>query len=309
MKRVGLIGVTVLAGSVAGCASPSASPTAAVAPLSAASATDGLPPTGIDKMYVLDCGQGHAADQARWSAGINVGKPIDISVSCYLIHHATKGYFLWDTGVSDRIADLPQWIPGDGNPATQITWTRKKKLETQLAELKVKPSDIWAIGISHQHPDHIGNTELFPNVPIMIQREEFDSYFATKGIDSPPGDTKPTFVKTHKTIVVDEDLDVFGDMSAMIFYTPGHTPGHQSLLVRLPRTGAVILTADAVHLRTNWENRRIPYFTRQSTEQKLQFLTSMQRIADIAANYRAQVWILHDKVMTDAQKHSPEYYE
>src|SRR5437660_1374688 len=58
---------------------------------------------GADRMYVLDCGQGHAADQSRWTVGVNVGKPIDISVSCYLIHHV-QGYFLWDTGITDEVA-------------------------------------------------------------------------------------------------------------------------------------------------------------------------------------------------------------
>ncbi len=53
----------------------------------------------VDRLYVLDCGQGHSNDESRWTVGVNVGKPIDISVSCYLIRHAND-YFLWDTGIS-----------------------------------------------------------------------------------------------------------------------------------------------------------------------------------------------------------------
>ena len=53
--------------------------------------------TGVDRLYILDCGQGHAPDESRWTVGLNAGKPIDISVNCYLVHHA-QGYFLWDTG-------------------------------------------------------------------------------------------------------------------------------------------------------------------------------------------------------------------
>jgi glyoxylase-like metal-dependent hydrolase (beta-lactamase superfamily II) len=95
----------------------------------------------------------------------------------------------------------------------------------------------------------------------------------------------------------------------VIFYTPGHTPGHESLLVHLQKTGWVILSGDAVHLRGNWDNRRIPYFFRQTSESKIQTLTSMQRIADLMSFYQAQLWILHDKAQTDRQKHAPEYYE
>ena len=54
------------------------------------------------------------------------------------------------------------------------------------------------------------------------------------------------------------DRDVFGDGSVTILSTPGHTPGHQSLLVKLPKTGAIVLSGDAVHFRDNWDNRRVP---------------------------------------------------
>src|ERR1700686_712928 len=91
----------------------------------------------IDRLYILDCGQGHATDESRWTVGVNVGKPVDISVSCYLIHHA-DGYFLWDTGISDAVASMPDgWFPGN-NPATDIHWTRAKTLESQLTAIGVK---------------------------------------------------------------------------------------------------------------------------------------------------------------------------
>src|ERR1019366_10019923 len=96
---------------------------------------------GVDKLYILDCGQGHSPDESRWTVGVNVGKPIDISDSCYLIHHA-QGYFLWDTGISDQVAAMPDgWLPTN-NPATDIHWTRAKTLESQLAAINVKSADI-----------------------------------------------------------------------------------------------------------------------------------------------------------------------
>jgi N-acyl homoserine lactone hydrolase len=114
---------------------------------------------GVDRLYVLDCGQGHATDQSRWTVGVNVGKPVDISVSCYLIHDA-QGYFLWDTGISDFVASMPNgWLPGN-DPATGIHWTRAKTLQSQLATIGLKPTDIRFIGISHTHPDHIGHVAL-----------------------------------------------------------------------------------------------------------------------------------------------------
>ena len=265
---------------------------------------------GVDRLYVMDCGQGHATDESRWTVGVNVGKPVDISDSCYLIHHA-DGYFLWDTGISDAVASMPDgWLPTN-NPATDIHWTRAKTLESQLAAIGVKPSDIKFVGISHTHPDHIGNAELFPDVPFLIQKAEYEYYFAPgkAGIAKPPSDSRPTFLKEHPVNLVQEDRDVFGDGSVMIIYTPGHTPGHQSCLVHLQKTGWVLLSGDAVHLQENWDNRRIPYFSTMPAEQKIQTQLSMQRMADLISFYHAQLWINHEKPQSDRLKHAPAFYD
>jgi N-acyl homoserine lactone hydrolase len=276
-------------------------------------------PPEVDRLYVLDCGMGRAPDEsARWTPGFNVGKPIDIPVNCYLIHHA-QGYFLWDTGISDRVAALPGgWYPTN-NPAKDIHWTRAKTLLSQLKEIGVAPSDIRFIGISHTHPDHIGNIELFPQTTVLIQRTEYEFFFGTgkpgtaklpaEALTVPPGDATPRFSKDHPVKLIDEDLDVFGDGSVMIVSTPGHTPGHESLLVHLPQTGWVLLSGDAVHLRTNWDNWRIPYFATMPTEQKFETLLSMERMAKLISFYHAQLWINHDLEQSEKQKHAPEYYQ
>jgi N-acyl homoserine lactone hydrolase len=275
--------------------------------------------SGVDKLYVLDCGHGRAPDEsARWTPGSNIGKPLDISVNCYLIHHG-QGYFLWDTGLSDRVAALPEgWLPTN-NPAADILWTRAKTLAAQLKELGVSPDDIKYVGISHTHPDHVGNAELFPKSTILIQKAEYEFYFGPakpgaatlpqEALTLPPGDTQPRFSKEHPVKLVIEDQDVFADGSVVILSTPGHTPGHDSLLVHLPKTGWVILSGDAVHLQTNWDNRRIPYFGNMPTEQKLETLLSMQRIADLMSFYHAQLWINHDNEVSAKQKHSPKFYD
>jgi len=247
---------------------------------------------GVDKLYILDCGNISATDQSRWSPGVNVGVPIQLSDNCYLIHHA-QGWFLWDTGLADAIAATPGGVKGLNGA---LLMKRTKTLAGQLGELGVKPADIKGMAISHTHPDHIGNVEEFPQTMLYVQKAEYEW----------PGEGgAPRFNPNHPVTKLEGDRDVFGDGSVVIISTPGHTPGHQSLLVRLPKTGVVVLSGDAVHFKDNWDNRRSPPFNFN----KDQSLASMQRIADILAKEHAQLWINHDKPQSDAQKKSPEYYE
>src|SRR5580692_10271664 len=246
---------------------------------------------GVDKLYILSCGEGWAPDQSRWSPGVNVGVPMDISDNCYLIHHA-QGWFLWDTGITDAVAAMPDGLKGqNGGP----DWKRSKTLAGQLEQLGVKPSDIKGVGISHTHPDHIGNVELFPQAMLYVQKAEYDW---------PGANGTPRFAPDHPVIKLDGDRDVFGDGSVVIISTPGHTPGHQSLLVRLPKTGAVVLS-DAVHFQTSFEHRYVP----DNNWSKQASLQSMDKIAAIIAKEHAQLWINHDQHQSDAQKKLPAYYE
>jgi N-acyl homoserine lactone hydrolase len=171
---------------------------------------------------------------------------MDVVDNCYLIHHATQGYMLWDTGVTDALFGRSEGPPpANGGP----NWRKPKSPAGQRDELGVKPSDIKYVAISHTHPDHIGNVELFPQSTLLVQKAEFDW-------PSPLGVGR--FKAEHPVTKLEGDHDVFGDGSATLISTPRHTPGHQSLLVKLPNTGALLLSGDAVHFKDNWDNRRVP---------------------------------------------------
>ncbi|RZN01347.1 MBL fold metallo-hydrolase [Bradyrhizobium genosp. SA-3] len=249
--------------------------------------------TGVERLYVLNCGEGTAGDISRWTPGLNEGKTMDFVDTCYLIKHA-KGWFLWDTGIADSVAAMPNGlVPADPKA---VTWRRPKTLAAQIEQLGVKPADIKAMAVSHTHPDHTGNVELFPQATVYVQKAEYDW---------PAANNEPRFKPSHPVELLAGDKDVFGDGSVTILSTPGHTPGHQSLLVKLPKTGAVILTGDAVHFKDNWDNRRVP----SMNVSKDQSAASMQKIADTLAKEKAQLWINHDKAQRDSQKMAPEFYD
>ncbi|MGY4624079.1 N-acyl homoserine lactonase family protein [Bradyrhizobium sp. USDA 4486] len=248
---------------------------------------------GVEKLYVLNCGEGTAGDISRWTPGLNEGKTMDFADSCYLIKHA-KGWFLWDTGIADSVAAMPNGLaPADPKA---VTWRRPKTLAAQLDQLGVKPDDIKTMAVSHTHPDHVGNVELFPQAILYVQKAEYDW---------PGANNEPRFKPSHPVELLTGDKDVFGDGSVTILSTPGHTPGHQSLLVKLPKTGAVVLSGDAVHFRDNWDNRRVPTMNAS----KEMSVASMQKIADTLDKEKAQLWINHDKAQRDGQKMAPEFYD
>ena len=248
---------------------------------------------GVEKLYILNCGEGVAGDISRWSPGVNEGKSMDFVDNCYLIKHS-QGWFLWDTGIPDAVATMPDGLkPADPKA---VTWKRPKTLASQLEQIGVKPDDVKAMGVSHTHPDHIGNVEMFPQAVLYVQKAEYNW---------PGADNKPRFKPEHPVSLLEGDKDVFGDGSVVILSTPGHTPGHQSLQVKLPKTGEIVLSGDAVHFKSNWENRGVPV----NNFSKEQTLASMERLSGVLSKDKAQLWINHDKAQRDTLKMAPEFYD
>ena len=257
---------------------------------------------GVERLYVLQCGESRTPDlSANWSPGAHQGESWEFSDNCYLIKHA-KGWFLWDAGMSDAIADKAQ---GQVAANGLLTLFVRKTLASQLRELKVAPDDIQHVAFSHFHSDHVGNANLFTAATLYLQDSEYSAAFGSE--PSKFGFQPDLYAKLRNNPVrkLSGDLDVFGDGSIVILSTPGHTPGHQSLLVRLPKRGALILTGDLVHFADNWANKRVP-LRNFNHEQSAQ---SMQRIAQLQDEQHAELWINHDKAQSDRLPKAPEYID
>jgi N-acyl homoserine lactone hydrolase len=237
----------------------------------------------------------------KHSTGVNVGQPADFSDNCYLIKHA-KGVLLWDSGLADAIADKPDGVTALGG---RMTMRKTKTLAAQLREIGIAPNQITHLAFSHTHSDHVGNANLFTAATLYIQEPEYEAAFG-------PYAAKFNFVpanyeklRASPVVKLHGDYDIFGDGSVIIVSTPGHTPGHQSLLVHLPKIGPVVLSGDAAHFRENWENRRVPGFNFNQE----QSLASMVKLAALLEREHAQLWINHDQSQSAAIPHAPQYVE
>ena len=193
--------------------------------------------------------------------------------SCYLIKH-DNDYLLWDTGHS---MTAPKVAP-------------KVSVVDQLAKLNVKPEQIKYVGISHYHADHTGQVADFPGAVLLIGKGDWDQIMNPNRAENVNYKPFDKWAKGESKVEpLPGDKDVFGDGSVIVLSTPGHTPGHHSLLVKLAKKNYVI-TGDAVHFRENWNNAGVPKFNTS----RAQTLASIDRLKKIVKNLRATLIIQHD---------------
>ncbi len=205
---------------------------------------------------VLDCGKITISDlDAFSSAGDYAGQADEFTDTCYLINHP-NGRLLWDLGLPTQLVGQP--------PFTQqiFTVSVEKSITDQLAELGVVPSELTYVSISHSHFDHIGQVDQVQGATWLVNQKEYDAMFPPDG--SPPAD--PTLAANYALFqpmerqIIEAEHDVFGDGSVVIFETPGHTPGHASLQLKMPESGTVLLTGDLYHRTESRTLGRAPRF-------------------------------------------------
>ena len=225
----------------------------------------------------LDCGtpQAPTAVNQRFSDTYAYGDlKLQLIYSCYLIKHGDD-YLLWDAG---HAMTTPNVAP-------------KVSLVDQLAQIDLKPEQIKYIGISHYHGDHVGQAGSFPKSTLLIGKGDWDVLTSAKPTEGAVAAPFASWIKGEgKVEPVPLDKDVFGDGSVIMLYTPGHTPGHHSLLVKLPQKGAVLLSGDLAHFRENYETNGVPTFNTD----RAQTLASLDRVKKIVAGNKATVIIQHD---------------
>ena len=235
-------------------------------------------------VYALTCGW-LEGDFGRLMEG-GEGR-IRLPIPAYLIEHP-NGTALFDTGMhpdcqrdprgrlGDRLVDLFDF---DYHPGDEI--------EARLAALDRDAAKIDLVINSHFHFDHCGGNAQIPNATLLVQRREWDAGMdpdraARSGFD--PRD----FDLGHKVRLVDGEHDVFGDGSVVCLPTHGHTPGHQSLKLKLPG-GDVVLAADSCYFCSTLRERRLPRFAHDHAEmhRTLDRLAALERAG-------ARIYFGHD---------------
>jgi N-acyl homoserine lactone hydrolase len=169
----------------------------------------------------------------------------ELPIPAYLIEHP-KGRALFDTGMHpdcqrDPAARVGPRITG----LFSFHYRPGEEISARLAAFDRDPARIDFIVNSHFHFDHVGGNAFIPNATMVVQRREWEAAL-DPDTAARHGYNRADFDLGHDVVQVDGEHDLFGDGSVVCLPTHGHTPGHQSLKVRLD-SGDVVLAADACY--------------------------------------------------------------
>jgi glyoxylase-like metal-dependent hydrolase (beta-lactamase superfamily II) len=268
-----------------------------LAPLGAVAQNAAQPRT--PRIYIFDNGAIKGLDPALFNFKREELKEVDFVNVSYLIVHPS-GTLMFDAGAVED-----SHFKADGSPVIEGIMSATKPLLPQLQAAGYRPSDVTYFALSHYHSDHTANANAFANATWIVQQAERDFMFA----DSPQGIVQPATynrLRDAKTKVLDnEDLDVFGDGSVVVMSTPGHTPGHQVVAVKLANAGTVVLGGDLYHYPEERTTGRTPTFEFDAEQSK----ASRARVEALLKTSGGTLWIEHDLLTHAALPKAPGYVD
>jgi N-acyl homoserine lactone hydrolase len=200
------------------------------------------------KLYFFACGA-LRSQKHLFTLGRGVGEPFTVPVPFFLIEHS-QGKILFDTGNALSVAADPEKHWGDVVNAYYPVMDQDDFVTEQLSRLGIAPDEISYVILSHLHLDHAGGIGHFPKAKYVVQRNELHWAYV------PDFYQKAAYIRADFDREVDwlilegredDGFDLFGDGKLRIWFTPGHTPGHQSLLVKLEHSGDFLLAGDCCY--------------------------------------------------------------
>jgi N-acyl homoserine lactone hydrolase len=251
------------------------------------------------RLYVLDTGLIECSDYAMFSPAAPRRAYQEMSVRSYLVVHPA-GTLLWDTGIDDGVAGLAR----GKRIADSIVFRVPRTLHSQLAEIGIATDEVDYLALSHLHVDHVGNVGLFPRATVLLQRGEHEAGYG-------PDPERYTLIPdTYAALdrdrieVVEGDHDVFGDGLVVMKPLPGHTPGHQGLLVVLPETGPVLLAGDIAYSAGDYAQSAVRSLNvdLEASRRSIETAKALER------DRGAKVWLHHDLAAQRSVRAAPGFY-
>ena len=259
------------------------------------------------RVYVFDCGLLNITTEGVQRYHVTPAEVGEtrMSVPCFLVVHP-RGTLMWDLGVIPD-GDLDAQAQG-ARASINVTVAAvvTRTLRSQLAQIGYRPADITYFAFSHAHIDHCANANEFATSTWLARPAERDFMWADNNTRVNP--SFYTELKNSKSVVIidKDEYDVFGDGQVVIKSAPGHTPGHQTLVLRLAATGRVMLSGDLYHYPQERTLHRAPPDNEANLQQSA---ASRAMIEEYLQKTKTELWIEHDFLANAKLKKSPAYYE
>ncbi len=265
------------------------------------------PPKSV-RLHVIDCGliNVNRAGTERYKVTPEEVGETRFSVPCFLVAHP-KGTLMWELGIlpDDTVEARARGEQGNPTATAASVTTVPRTLRSALAELGYRPEDITYYAFSHAHVDHNANANLFTGSTWLARPAE-------RAFMWEEGNTRVNrtfFDKIRDTMSISLDRDehdVFGDGTVIIKAAPGHSPGHQVLVLNLTATGRIMLGGDLYHYPQERTLRRPPPDTEFNVQQSA---ASRVMIEEYLQRTKTALWIEHDFVANAKLKKSPAFYD
>jgi N-acyl homoserine lactone hydrolase len=226
------------------------------------------------------------------SVPVGDGRTMEMVLGCYLIQTSDGRHILIDTGIAP-----------DAKSTTSPPAQNESNVIEQLATLGLRPQDIDTVVCTHFDVDHAGYHDAFTNAEFIVQRAHYDlarSGHARLARARPHWDNPALHYR-----LVDGDIELFPGLN--LIETSGHVAGHQSVLVRLPSTGPVLLAIDAVMMQRLFTSDRRAW-PHDDDENALR--ASTQKLLEIVARDSVSLVVFgHDGLQWQSLRKSPEFYD
>ncbi len=234
----------------------------------------------------------NAAPQRLYLMQVATLPQANIPFVCYLVQTGDGKNVLIDSGLPANVQ------PPEGRPMPEMG----KNVVEQLAEIGLQPEDINLLICTHFDGDHAGSLSAFPTAELVAQRSHYE--LARGGSPRFAGIREQWDQPISRYRLIEGDVELLPGLD--LIETSGHTRGHQSVLVRLPETGPVLLTIDAVPNRAAFTLDRQPGPADEDAEA---LRASTQKLLDLAEREHVSLVVFgHDGEQWQTLKKAPEYY-